>query len=40
VGHGIDPVGLEMGGAFLSMAFRNLLRRRDPQVSCPVPQGA
>jgi phospholipase/carboxylesterase len=37
VGHGIDPVGLAMGGAFLSMAFRNQLRRREPQVNCPVP---
>jgi phospholipase/carboxylesterase len=37
VGHGIDPVGLEMGGEFLSMAFRNLLRRKVSQVNCPVP---
>ena len=37
VGHGIDPVGLEMGGSFLSMAFRNLLKRRVPQVSCALP---
>lgn len=36
VGHGIDPVGLEMGGTFLSMAFRHQLRRRGPQVNCPV----
>jgi phospholipase/carboxylesterase len=37
LGHGIDPVGLEMGGAFLSAAFRGLLRRRDAQISCPLP---
>ena len=37
VGHGIDPIGLEMGGNFLSMAFRNQLRRRVPEVNCPVP---
>ncbi|MEI9885676.1 MAG: alpha/beta fold hydrolase [Rhizomicrobium sp.] len=36
VGHGIDPVGLDMGGAFLSQAFRGLLRRRAPEVSCPL----
>ncbi len=36
VGHGIDPVGLEMGGAFLSQAFRGLLRRREPEISCPL----
>jgi phospholipase/carboxylesterase len=34
VGHGIDPVGLEMGGAFLSGAFRGVLRRREPVISC------
>ena len=34
VGHGIDPVGLDMGGAFLAQAFRGLLRRREPEVSC------
>jgi phospholipase/carboxylesterase len=37
VGHGIDPIGLEMGGKFLSMAFRHQLRRRSPEVNCPVP---
>ena len=37
VAHGIDPVGLEMGGNFLSMAFRSQLRRRVPEVNCPVP---
>ena len=36
VGHGIDPVGLEMGGLFLSMAFRQQLRRRIPEVNCPL----
>ena len=37
VGHGIDPVGLEMGATFLGMAFRNQLDRRAPQVNCVVP---
>ncbi len=37
LGHGIDAVGLDMGGAFLSAAFRGLLRRREPQVCCPLP---
>src|SRR5258706_5612383 len=27
VGHGIDPTGLALGGDFLAMAFRGLLRR-------------
>jgi phospholipase/carboxylesterase len=36
VGHGIDPVGLDMGGAFLSHAFRGLLRRREADVCCPI----
>ena len=34
VGHGIDPIGLEMGGAFLTQAFRGQLRRREPDISC------
>jgi phospholipase/carboxylesterase len=34
LGHGIDQVGLQMGGAFLSAAFRGLLRRRDPEICC------
>jgi phospholipase/carboxylesterase len=34
VGHGIDPVGLEMGGAFLTQAFRGQLRRREPDICC------
>ncbi len=38
VGHGIDPVGLDMGGAFLSAAFRGLLRRREPEISCLTSQ--
>ena len=36
LGHGIDPVGLDMGGAFLSAAFRGLLRRREPDICCPL----
>ena len=34
VGHGIDPVGLEMGGAFLTQAFRGQLKRREPDICC------
>jgi len=37
LGHGIDPIGLDMGGAFLSAAFRGLLRRREPDICCPLP---
>ena len=37
VGHGIDPVGLDLGGSFLSAAFRGLLRRREPVISSSVP---
>ena len=33
VGHGIDPVGLDMGGTFLTAAFRGQLRRRAPEIS-------
>ncbi|HXC55591.1 MAG TPA: dienelactone hydrolase family protein [Rhizomicrobium sp.] len=36
IGHGIDPVGLEMGGTFLAQAFRGLLRRREPAICCPL----
>ena len=36
VGHGIDPVGLAMGGGFLSMALRQQLRRRIPEVNCTL----
>ncbi|HEV2652029.1 MAG TPA: prolyl oligopeptidase family serine peptidase [Rhizomicrobium sp.] len=36
VGHGIDPVGLEMGGRFLTMGFRGQLARRGAEISCPV----
>ena len=34
IGHGIDPAGLEMGGAFLTAAFRGQLSRREPDISC------
>jgi phospholipase/carboxylesterase len=33
VGHGIDPVGLDMAGRFLSLAFRGLLRGQG-ETSC------
>ncbi|MEJ1967897.1 MAG: prolyl oligopeptidase family serine peptidase [Rhizomicrobium sp.] len=36
VGHGIDPVGLDMGGAFLAAAFRGLLRRREAEICCAI----
>jgi len=35
-GHSIDEHGLALGGAFLSMAFRGLLGRRGPEISCSV----
>ena len=37
VGHGIDPVGLDLGGEFLTLAFRGLLKRVADDISCPVP---
>ncbi len=36
VGHGIDPVGLDMGGTFLTQAFRGQLRRREAEISSPL----
>ena len=36
VGHGIDPVGLVIGGEFLAMAFRGQLRRRVNEIACPL----
>ena len=33
MGHGIDPVGLDIAGQFLSLAFRGLLRREGPASS-------
>jgi phospholipase/carboxylesterase len=36
VGHGIDPMGLELGGNFLLMAFRGLLRRSAAEISCAM----
>ena len=35
VGHGIDPVGLDMAGQFLAMAFQGILAR-DGQIHCPL----
>jgi len=37
VGHGIDPVGLALGGMFLVMAFRGQLQRRSEDIACPLP---
>lgn len=36
VGHSIDESGLMLGGAFLAMAFRGLLRRNASEISCSV----
>ncbi len=36
VGHSIDEQGLAMGGLFLSMAFRGLLKRAADEISCSV----
>jgi phospholipase/carboxylesterase len=36
IGHSIDEQGLALGGMFLAMAFRGLLRRQTPAVSCPI----
>jgi phospholipase/carboxylesterase len=35
LGHSIDETGLILGGTFLAMAFRGLLRRGE-EISCPV----
>jgi phospholipase/carboxylesterase len=37
LGHGIDEAGLDLGGNFLSAAFRGLLRRREPVIHSSVP---
>ncbi len=39
VGHGIDPIGLDLGGQFLTQAFRGLLKHVPGEISCPVPAG-
>jgi len=36
VGHSIDEVGLALGGAFLSMAFRGLLNHGSGEICCSV----
>ena len=36
VGHGIDPDGLSLGGSFLAMALRGLLKRSAAEVCCPL----
>jgi phospholipase/carboxylesterase len=36
IGHSIDEQGLEMGGLFLAMAFRGLLRRMGDEISCAI----
>jgi phospholipase/carboxylesterase len=35
-GHSIDEQGLGLGGQFLTMAFRGMLRRQAPQVACTI----
>jgi phospholipase/carboxylesterase len=37
VGHSIDETGLALGGLHLTMAFRGMLRRNSPEISCPLP---
>jgi len=37
VGHSIDEQGLALGGMFLAMAFRGLLKRIGPEIHCSVP---
>jgi phospholipase/carboxylesterase len=34
VGHSIDEAGLELGGILLTMAFRGMLKRHTPEISC------
>jgi phospholipase/carboxylesterase len=36
LGHSIDDIGLLLGGTFLTMAFRGLLRRKSDVISCPL----
>jgi phospholipase/carboxylesterase len=36
VGHGIDPIGLEMGGRFLTAALHGRLKRSAPGIACKV----
>jgi phospholipase/carboxylesterase len=36
LGHSIDEMGLLLGGNFLAMAFRGLLKRPSTEISCPV----
>ena len=37
VGHGIDPDGLGLGGIFLALAFRGLLKRPPAEMTCALP---
>ncbi|HUO92138.1 MAG TPA: alpha/beta fold hydrolase [Rhizomicrobium sp.] len=34
--HAIDASGLALGGLFLSLAFRGLLKPKDPDISCVI----
>lgn len=36
LGHSIDPEGLALGATFLALALRGTLKRRSPDLSCPV----
>ena len=36
IAHSIDETGLALGGRFLAMAFRGLLKRPQPSVSCAI----
>ena len=34
--HAIDPSGLALGGLFLNLAFRGLLKPKNPEISCVI----
>ena len=36
IGHSIDEQGLALGGSFLAMALRGMLRRAAPIIACPL----
>jgi len=36
IGHSIDEVGLALGGTFLAMAFRGMLKRTSAEICCSV----
>ncbi len=36
LGHSIDEAGLALGGEFLAMALRGILKRGESEISCPI----